>query len=98
MEDEDVVDARRLGDNLANSPKGNLAGDMIEAFSFFFFHQWSGTIFIDREYISYTYLYKTFNIIEKKQPTAFHCYVNDETFKTHFGLKCEQVFENCLPT
>lgn len=36
VDDEDVVDARRPGDNLANSPKGNLASNMIEAFSFFF--------------------------------------------------------------
>lgn len=58
MDDEDVVDARRPGDNLANSPKGNLASNMIEVFSFFFFfHQWSGTIFIDREYISYTFFF-----------------------------------------
>lgn len=61
MDDEDVVDARRPGDNLANSPKGNLASNMIEAFSFFlFFHQWSGTIFIDREYISYTFFFLNF--------------------------------------
>lgn len=56
MDDENVVVARRPGDNLANSPKGNLASNMIEAFFFFFFfHQWSGSIFIDLEYISYTF-------------------------------------------
>ena len=37
MDDENVVVARRPGDNLANSPKGNLASNMIEAFFFFFF-------------------------------------------------------------